>query len=82
MLGAGSEGAMAWLQIQSNLQTVEMQGKFGLQHKCGCQLKMYNAKSTHSSKARATSREVATPQLTNLEISLDGKVSQQKEKAI
>lgn len=82
MLGAGGGGAMARTQIQSNLQTVQMQGKFGLQHKCGCQLKMYNAKSTHSSKARATSREEATPQLTNLGIRLNGKVSQQKEEAI
>lgn len=82
MPGAGGEGAMAWIQIQSNLQTVEMQGKFGLQHKRKCQLKMYNAKLTHSSKARASSREVATPQLTDFGIRLDGKVSQQKEEAI
>lgn len=74
MLRAGGEGAMAWIQIQSNLQTAEVQGKFGLQHKRGCQLKMYHAKSTHSSKARATTH--------NLGIRLDGKVSQQKEKAI
>lgn len=82
VLGAGGEGAMAWNQIQSNLQTVQMQGRFGLQHECACQLKMYNAKSTHISTARATSMEAATPQLTNPGIRQDGKVSQQKEEAI
>lgn len=82
MLRAGGEGAMAWIQIQSNLQTAEVQGRFGLQHKRGCQLKMYHAKSTHSSKARATGRESSKTTTHNLGIRLDGKVSQQKEKAI
>lgn len=63
--GAGGKGAMAWFQTQSNFQTAEMQGKFGLQHKRGCQLKMYNAKLTHSSKARATTSDTATPLLTD-----------------
>lgn len=58
-------GPMTWVQPQSNFQTAEMQGKFGLQHQRGCQLKMYNAKLTHSSKARATTSETATPQLTD-----------------